>query len=182
MHYRSWHLRINTLKYVLSSKGIQELCIWTILFNYTNIDIKPSELSALDEQVNLRYGQFGHNRVISSHEGTWSFYGFPLVVSHAISITYFHLWCMLEGSVWIWRKSDLFCEVHWGAKLNLAPLSMPKWVWTSMNGSRMFFVHTSTVPPTTMHYKLIEDETKMLYATPPKVILSQRTTLIFGNV
>lgn len=37
-----------------------------------------------------------------------------------------------------------------------------------MNRCRMLFVQTSTVPPTTIRYKLIEDETEMLYATQPK--------------
>ena len=41
------------------------------------------------------------------------------------------------------------------AKLVLAPLGMPKWVWPSMNRYRMFYVQTSTLPPS-MHGKLTE--------------------------
>ena len=40
-------------------------------------------------------------------------------------------------------------------KLNLAPLGMPKWVWPSMNRDKMFFIQTSTIPPS-MHRKLTE--------------------------
>jgi hypothetical protein len=36
---------------------------------------------------------------------------------------FFHLWCILRGSVWIWMKSNLFrfiedYETHWGHAKN----------------------------------------------------------------
>jgi hypothetical protein len=39
------------------------------------------------------------------------------------------------------------------AELILAPLGMPKWVWRSVNQFKMFFVQTSTLPPS-MHKRL----------------------------
>ena len=66
-------------------------------------------------------------------------------------------------------------------RLNLAPLGMPKRVWPSMNRSKIFFIQTSTLPPS-MHHKLT-DTWKVLYAKQPnpdqKVMLSYRTTLIW---
>jgi hypothetical protein len=60
-------------------------------------------------------------------------------------------WCMRGGDVEVWTKK--FYIGSWRAKLILAPLGMPKWVWPSMNRYRMFFVQTSTIPPC-MHQKL----------------------------
>jgi hypothetical protein len=53
-----------------------------------------------------------------------------------------------------WRfERRTFYIGSWRAKLILAPLDMPKWVWPFMNRYRMFFVQTSTLPPR-MHHKL----------------------------
>ena len=52
------------------------------------------------------------NRIILQLNGTFCQalvpYNFPLVVLHTISAMFFHVWCMLWGSVWIWMKSNLF--------------------------------------------------------------------------
>ena len=60
------------------------------------------------------------------------------------------------------------------AKLILAPLGMPKWVWPSMNWYRTFFVQTSTLPPS-MHQKHTEHGRCCMLKTTntwPKVMLS----------
>ena len=88
-------------------------------------------------------------------------YDFPLVVLHIIVMISFHLWCMLGGSVWIWIWMKYFGPLR--AKLILAPLGMPKWVRSSTNLHRMFFVQTSTLPPS-MHHKLTYWTWKLLYA------------------
>ena len=48
----------------------------------------------------------------------------PIISSHL-------WWCILEGSVRMWMKSNLFHEIHWGPNSFLAPLGMPMWVWPS---------------------------------------------------
>ena len=50
-------------------------------------------------------------------------------------------------------NKEQFYIGSWRVKLNLAPLGMPKWVWSFMNQYIMFFVQTSTLPPR-MHHKL----------------------------
>ena len=32
-------------------------------------------------------------------------YDFPLIILHAMPFIYFHLWCMIGGSVWIWMRA-----------------------------------------------------------------------------
>ena len=63
------------------------------------------------------------------------------------------------------KCSEVVFEFKWRAtyygrlraKLILAPLGMPKWVWPSMNPQRMFLVQTSTLPPS-MDRKLTKRE------------------------
>ena len=77
---------------------------------------------------------------------------FPLVVPHTISLISFPLWCALGGNVWIWMKSNLFRFIEgqthfstsWHFKMSL-----------TLNQWRMFFVQSSTLPPS-MHCKLTE--------------------------
>ena len=62
-----------------------------------------------------------------------------------LSVLYFHLWCMLRDSVWITMKSNLFRLNE--AKLFRATRGMPKWVSPSADSYGMFFIQTSTLPP-----------------------------------
>jgi hypothetical protein len=79
-------------------------------------------------------------------------YDFPLVFpaykTNNISALVLHTWRLClnlnEGPTY-------FSSLR--AKLILALLGMPKWVWPLMNQYRMFFVQTSTPPPR-MHQKL----------------------------
>ena len=53
------------------------------------------------------------------------------------------------------HASEVMFEIEWlathsGAKLILPPLKMQNWAWPSMNQYRMFFIQTSTLPPS-MH-------------------------------
>ena len=59
--------------------------------------------------------------------------------------SFFHLWCMLGGSVSVRKTSNLFRFIE-GQK-HLAPVGMPKWVWPIMSQYRMIFAQTSTQPP-----------------------------------
>ena len=77
-------------------------------------------------------------------------YDLPLVVPHTESIISFHLWCILGGSVWNWMKSNLFGPLS--ANPVLEHLVMPKWIESSMNQYRMFFIQTSTLLPS-IHQK-----------------------------
>ena len=52
---------------------------------------------------------------------------------------------MLRGGIWMWMKSNYFGSLK--AKLILAPLGIQKWVRPSMDQYRMFFMQTSTRPP-----------------------------------
>jgi hypothetical protein len=53
-----------------------------------------------------------------------------------------------------WRfEHRTFYIGSWRTKLILTLLGMPKWVWSSTNQYRMFYVQTSTLPPH-MHQKL----------------------------
>ena len=173
-----------------ASKGIQKSCIWTIIFKYTKILNEVNWVHLMNELI-LDMVSLDTTEVFSSPNGTWSFTIFPLAVSHTTSITYFHLWCMFEGRVWLWKKSDPFREAHWGAEPNLAPLSMPNWVWTSINRYRMsfFLVFCWNLHNTSNHHALQTYWRRtMLYATQPTpnrkscCMLCYRTTLIFGNM
>ena len=84
---------------------------------------------------------------------------------------------MLEGRVCYWMMSNPFRFIE--GQTHLAPLRMPKWIWPSMNQKGMFFVQTSTLPPS-MHRKLAKHGRVVRKTTnsSPEVMLSWRTTLI----
>jgi hypothetical protein len=129
----------------------------------------------------LLYG----NRIESSHPASndiaWlSFnsktifpepYSCPLVPLHTISSFFFPLGCMLEGRVWYWMMSNPFLFIE--GQTHLAPLGMPKWIRPSMDQYSMFFVQTSTLPPS-MHRKLTKHGRVVWKTTNswPKVMLS----------
>jgi hypothetical protein len=80
--------------------------------------------------------------------GSWLFclQNLPCLVS---------FWCMRGGYV-VWRfEHRTFYIGSWRVKLVLACQEVLKWVWSSMNWYRMFYVKTSTLPPR-MHQKLTE--------------------------
>jgi hypothetical protein len=61
--------------------------------------------------------------------------------------------CIHGDGVEVWMQNILYWFI--GTKLSLAPLSMPKWVWPSLNWCTMFFVQTSTLTPS-MNLELTE--------------------------
>ena len=69
------------------------------------------------------------------------------------------------------RRATYFGSLR--AKLILAPLGTPKWVWPTMNPHRMFFIQTSTPPPR-MYHKLTKSFLNMEELVC-KIILNQKS-------
>ena len=89
------------------------------------------------------------NRVLElSFNSSWH-----LVGSWLFCLQTVHVWYVFGACVEVvWRFEQRTYIGSWRAKLILAPLGTPKWVWSSMNWYRMLFVQTSTLPPR-MHHK-----------------------------
>ena len=107
-------------------------------------------------------------------------YDYPLVVCIQYIynfLPFYNIACSEVVIEFEWRATY---SSSWRVKLRLAPLSMPKWVWPSMNQCRMFCIQTPTLPPI-MHQQL-NQTWKVLYANQPnsgpKVMLSYKITLL----
>ena len=91
--------------------------------------------------------------------GSWS----PMIFHWLLCIQYQEflatLWCMLEVVSKFAYRATYFGTLR--AKLILAPLGMPTWVWPSMNWYSMFFVQISTLPRN-MHRKLTNSRSKVM--------------------
>jgi hypothetical protein len=115
------------------------------------------QVTSISYFVQYLFSKFLHIiRVIHYHNGAFCQelvpYDISKFVLHTMSINSSPL-CILGGCVWIWMKSILFqfIEGHtcfsssWHAKMS----------WSSMNQQWMFFVQSSTLPPS-MHRKSTE--------------------------
>ena len=96
-----------------------------------------------DSRVVLYFNGSFHRKLVP--------YEFLLVGLHTISLILSTCGAFLEVVFEFEWRSTYFGSLR--AKVILAPLGMPKWVWPSMNQHRVIFVQTSTLPPS-MHHKL----------------------------
>ena len=102
-----------------------------------------------------------------------------LVALFAKPLISFHLrCCMLGGSVWLWMKSNLFCEVRWGWNLSSAPFGMPTWVW-HYDSIEMCFVWTSSLP-LSRHWKLTKHGGYSIHSNqyPPEDYIELKDNLV----
>ena len=94
---------------------------------------------------------------------------FLLVILHTKSVNFSTCGAILEVVFEIEWRATYFGSLT--AKVILAPLGMPKWVWPSMNWYRLFFIQPSTIL-SSMHQKLGKwKSTCKLTNSCPKVAL-----------
>jgi hypothetical protein len=116
-------------------------------------DCSSSPSSTTLSRVRLQFNETSHQELVPRWLSIVPFL-------HTISTISFHVWCLNLN-----ERATYFSSVK--AKLVLAPLVIPEWVWPSTNRRRMFFSQTTT-PPSSMpselakHWKRCKQNNQLL--------------------
>ena len=115
-----------------------------------------------------RFKDSCHNPHIQAYYWSYPLNSIGLIIGSSSSIMNFPSVVLHTIYQWFLSTCDSAClevvfEFDWRAtyfgflmkaKLILAPLGLPKWVWTSLNRYRVFLVQTSTWLPPSVHQKI----------------------------